>query len=100
MRGRGKKLFLLSGDNHETVSYIANALEFKSAEYHSSFSPNQKRDFIVELKNAETVAMVGDGVNDAEALMESNLSIAIAGGIVECLKVADMSLFQKSQSRA
>lgn len=71
------KTILLSGDNENTVKYIANKLEIDS--YYSECLPEDKIKIIQKLKeNNKKVAMLGDGINDAGALKVSNISIAFA----------------------
>ncbi len=75
------EIFLLSGDNDAEKSTLAKIfgndtrLLFKQ-------SPTDKRDFVRKLKESgKTVLMIGDGLNDAGALMESNVGLTIADDI-------------------
>jgi len=70
---------MLSGDDPTTVEAIAKELSL--AEFYGKISPTEKMELIDDWqKSGERVAMVGDGVNDAPALAQSDLSITVAGG--------------------
>ena len=75
------ELYLLSGDNE---SEKENLLQLFGSEAKLFFnqSPTDKRDFVRKLKNEhKNVLMIGDGLNDAGALMESNVGLTIADDI-------------------
>lgn len=78
----GYKLHLLSGDPSEQVENLAKQLNINS--WANAMSPQEKLDFIKKLQNPsdkdnkKSVLMVGDGLNDAPAMSQSNASIAMA----------------------
>jgi Cd2+/Zn2+-exporting ATPase/Cu+-exporting ATPase len=79
MRGLGLRTILLTGDRKEIAD--ATAKELGVDEVQSEMLPDQKVARIRELRaEGKVVAMVGDGVNDAPALMESNVGIAMGSG--------------------
>ena len=79
MKGMGYRTVLLTGDRKEIAE--ATAEELGVDEVQSELLPEQKVARIRELRaNGRTVAMIGDGVNDAPALMESNVGIAMGSG--------------------
>jgi heavy metal translocating P-type ATPase len=72
-----KRMILLSGDKEVVASHIAASVGIK--EYKAEFLPDQKLGFIKDLqeKDKNVVAMVGDGINDAPALMKADVGIAL-----------------------
>ncbi len=85
------KFVMLTGDNEGVAKTVANTL--KIDRYYSGLLPEQKVDIIRELTQKESVAMVGDGVNDAPALASSHLGIAMgAVGTDVALETADVAL--------
>jgi Cd2+/Zn2+-exporting ATPase/Cu+-exporting ATPase len=79
MRNLGLRTILLTGDRKEIAD--ATAKELAVDEVQSELLPDQKVARVRELRNqGRIVAMVGDGVNDAPALMESNVGVAMGSG--------------------
>ncbi|MCR6571614.1 heavy metal translocating P-type ATPase [Campylobacter insulaenigrae] len=70
------KSIILSGDNEASVSKIAKELGIK--EYYANLNPEEKLDFIKERLQQEKVLFVGDGINDAPALILSSASISFS----------------------
>jgi Cu+-exporting ATPase len=74
----GYRLFLLSGDNDSEKNNLQHIFG-KKARLHFNQSPQQKLDFIKTLQQkGEQVLMIGDGLNDAGALMQSNTGVAVS----------------------
>jgi P-type E1-E2 ATPase len=79
MKGLGLRTVLLTGDRKEIAD--ATARELGVDEVQSELLPDQKVARVRELRaQGRTVVMVGDGVNDAPALMESNVGVAMGSG--------------------
>jgi Cd2+/Zn2+-exporting ATPase/Cu+-exporting ATPase len=79
MKRLGLRTVLLTGDRREAAE--AAAKELGADEVHSGLLPDQKVQHIRGLRDqGKIVAMVGDGVNDAPALMESNVGVAMGSG--------------------
>ena len=87
----GKRVHLLSGDRAETVAQIASMLGIKSAS--ANASPQTKLEYVQALQRAgRTVAMIGDGINDAPVLALADVSIAMGGGAWMSQRHADAVL--------
>lgn len=88
---KGIEVYLLSGDNSNSVSHIAKEVGIKN--FKSEVLPNDKAEFIKSLqKQNKIVAMVGDGVNDSQALAQANVSIAMGKGSDIAIDVANITL--------
>lgn len=97
--GRLKKhnidVYIMSGDNQGTVEYVAKQLGIVHA--FGNMSPRDKAAEVQKLKAAgKTVAMVGDGINDAPALAAANVSFAMKGGADVAEHTASATLMQHS----
>jgi Cu2+-exporting ATPase len=87
----GLSLHLLSGDNIGTVKQLAEKLAIDN--FRGGQLPQDKAEYIKQLQaQGQTVAMVGDGINDAEALAQANLSIAMGHGADIAIDVAQITI--------
>ncbi|WP_147075288.1 HAD-IC family P-type ATPase, partial [Meiothermus hypogaeus] len=88
---------MLTGDNARTGQAIAEGL---GLEVRAELMPEDKLRIIGELRRAEKgnqkVAMVGDGINDAPALAQADVGIAMGGGTDVALETADAALLRNS----
>jgi len=76
LRKAGIKVYMLTGDNEVTARAVAEQVGLK--EYRSEMMPSDKALFVKELQSkGEVVAMVGDGINDSQALAQADVSIAM-----------------------
>ena len=92
LHGMGVRTVLLTGDNPEAAGYIAGELGL--SEVYSGLLPSQKVSVLEEIRSRdESVAMVGDGVNDAPALKSADTGIAMGAiGSDIAIDAADIAL--------
>ncbi|KAA1395664.1 copper-translocating P-type ATPase [Aeromicrobium ginsengisoli] len=91
IRQLGLRPVLLTGDNERAARSVAAAVGID--EVHAEVRPGDKVDVIRRLQaEGRTVAMVGDGVNDAAALAQSDLGLAMGTGTDAAMEAADLTL--------
>jgi heavy metal translocating P-type ATPase len=91
MREMGLKTVLLSGDTQEVTSLIGRDLGVDQAV--GGLLPDQKAEWVTKLRaKNRKVAMVGDGINDAPALVEANVGVAMGSGTDVARESADVIL--------
>ena len=82
---------ILSGDQESTVKSIANELGIM--QYHAGLLPHEKLEKISGLQKAgHRLAMIGDGINDAPALAQAHLGIAMGSGTDIAMNTADITI--------
>lgn len=87
----GLKVVMLTGDAQPTAKAVAEKLGID--EFHAGVSPEDKHDFVKRLKaDGKVVAMAGDGINDAPALAEANVGIAMGTGTGVAIESAGVTL--------
>ncbi|MEO8591171.1 MAG: HAD-IC family P-type ATPase, partial [Flavobacteriales bacterium] len=91
LQAEGVKVYMQTGDTERTAKAVAQAVGI--ADFRGGTLPADKRAFITELqKQGHVVAMVGDGINDSEALAKADVSIAMGKGSDIAMDVARMTL--------
>ena len=90
----GVKTIMLTGDNEVTANAIAK--EVGVSQVFSGLLPEDKQTIIKKLKEFGKVLMIGDGINDAVALTESDLGMAIGAGSDIAIDSADVILMKSS----
>jgi Cu+-exporting ATPase len=89
----GMRLILLTGDNETTAQSVARRLNIP--EYYAGVLPSQKIEMIQRLqKEGHKVAMAGDGVNDAPALAQADVGIAMGSGTDIAMQSAGITLIK------
>ncbi|WP_340152645.1 copper-translocating P-type ATPase [uncultured Marivirga sp.] len=85
------KVLMATGDNEKTAKAVSDKLGLDG--YYSEVLPHQKVEIVKELQGkGEFVAMTGDGVNDAPALAQANVGIAVGSGTDVAAETADIIL--------
>jgi Cu2+-exporting ATPase len=90
----GVTSIMLTGDNHRTATAIAKQLGLKN--FISDVLPDGKQAVIKKLQKYGKVAMVGDGINDAPALTQADIGIAIGAGADVAIDSADVVLMKST----
>lgn len=91
LQEEGIEVFMLTGDNILTAQKVAEEVGINHVK--AGLMPNDKAEFIKQLqKEGKVVAMVGDGINDSQALAQADISIAMGKGSDIAMDVAKMTL--------
>ena len=91
LHGMGVELYMMSGDKEEKVSHWAH--EAGIGHWQSGALPQDKEDLVRRLqREGKIVAMVGDGINDSQALAVADVSIAMGSGTDVAMDVAQVTL--------
>ena len=93
LQASGCEIHLLTGDNQQRATIVAEELNIPLSQVHAQAFPEQKAAIIRDLKLAgKTVAFVGDGLNDSVALAYADVSISFANGSDIAREIADVVL--------
>jgi P-type Cu2+ transporter len=91
LQRNGIEVYMLTGDNKHTAAAVARKVGIKN--FKAEVMPSYKAGFAKELQQAgKVVAMVGDGINDSQALAQADVSIAMGKGSDIAMDVAKMTL--------
>ena len=93
LRGLGLRTVLLTGDNERAALAVAGHLGIRVPDVHAGIRPDGKAAVIRQLRaEGHPVAFAGDGVNDAAALAEADLGMAVGTGADAAIGAADVTL--------
>ncbi|MEM8968195.1 MAG: heavy metal translocating P-type ATPase [Bacteroidota bacterium] len=91
LQARNISVHMLTGDNQETAQAVAREVGLKH--FQAEVLPSDKADFVKQMQQeGRVVAMVGDGINDAQALAQADVSIAMGKGSDIAMDVAKMTI--------
>lgn len=91
LQSQNIEVYMLTGDNKQTAKAVADKVGIKN--YKAEVMPSDKAEFIKELQSkGKIIAMVGDGINDSQALAQADVSIAMGKGSDIALNVAKMAI--------
>jgi Cu+-exporting ATPase len=97
LRKAGLKTILVTGDNARAANHVAR--EAGVDEVHAEVLPQDKATIVRELQATQArIAMVGDGINDAPALMQADIGIAMGGGTDIAIDAADIIILSNHLS--
>lgn len=92
------KVYMLTGDNYQTAKSVAEQMNID--EFKADVLPSEKADFVKELQSqGKVVAMVGDGINDSNALAQADVSIAMGKGSDIAMDVAKMTIISSDLTK-
>ena len=95
LQAQGLKNFLVTGDNAVTAAAIARQVGIAAKNVFAEVRPEQKAEFVQQLQaQGERVAFVGDGINDAPALTQADLGIAVSRASDIAREAADIILLK------
>jgi Cu+-exporting ATPase len=95
LQRQGLKIFLVTGDNSQTAAAIAKQIGIATENVFAEVRPEQKGEFVKKLQSrGERVAFVGDGINDAPALTQADLGIAVSRASDIAREAADIILLK------
>lgn len=95
LKEAGMAVAMVTGDSHNVAAYVAKQLGLDT--YFAQVLPEHKADKVKELQGSgRKVAMVGDGINDAPALAQADLGIAIGAGTDVAIESADIVLIKNN----
>jgi Cu2+-exporting ATPase len=91
LKSQGIEVYMLTGDNAQTAKAVADQVGLTN--FKAEVMPSDKSEFVRELQaQGKIVAMVGDGINDSEALAQADVSIAMGHGSDIAMDVAKMTI--------
>jgi heavy metal translocating P-type ATPase len=93
LKEQGLHLVMLTGDSRATATAIAQKLNLSENEFEAEVLPERKADVVRKLQGqGRVVAMAGDGINDAPALAQANVGIAMGTGTDVAMEIGGITL--------
>jgi P-type Cu2+ transporter len=98
LKSRGIDVYMLTGDNEQTAEAVSKEVGIEH--FKANVLPADKSEFIKSIqKQGKTVAMVGDGINDSNALAQADVSIAMGKGSDIAMDVAKMTIISSDLNK-
>jgi Cu+-exporting ATPase len=93
LQDKGIQVYMMTGDNKRTALYIGSQVNLNESHIFAEVLPEDKANYVKELQNKGLkVAMIGDGMNDAPALAQANIGIAMGTGTDIAIESADITI--------
>lgn len=93
LQSRGIAVYMMTGDNARTARYIGAKIQLDEAHIFAEVLPEDKANYVKKLQDQGlTVAMIGDGMNDAPALAQADIGIAMGTGTDIAMESADITI--------
>jgi Cu+-exporting ATPase len=97
LRKKGYEIYMITGDHESSAKKIAAKLGIEK--YYFGVLPNKKYEYVKKIQESgKQVAFVGDGINDAPALVQSDLGIAMGGGTAIAISASDVVIMDNNLS--
>lgn len=98
LKAEGIEVYMLTGDNRETAAAVSRQVGI--VHFEAEVLPQGKYDFVKKLQaEGKIVAMVGDGINDSQAMAQADVSIAMGKGSDIAMDVAKMTLISSDLNK-
>lgn len=93
LQDKGIQVYMMTGDNKRTALHIGSQVNLDESHIFAEVLPEDKANYVKELQNKGLkVAMIGDGMNDAPALAQANIGIAMGTGTDIAMESADITI--------
>ena len=98
MKAAGIDVYMVTGDNHDTAAAVSRLVGID--QFEAEVLPDGKAEFVKKLQSqGKTVAMVGDGINDSQAMAQADVSIAMGKGSDIAMDVAGITLISSDLNK-
>ncbi len=93
LQNQGIAVYMMTGDNQNTARYIGSQVNLDASHIFAEVLPQDKANYVKELQSQGLkVAMIGDGLNDAPALAQANIGIAMGTGTDIAIETSDVTI--------